>query len=42
MEFDGDNSNDYWSVDMSKRSSSIGQSNFETDGKRFLRVGSRV
>jgi hypothetical protein len=41
MEFDGDQNNDYWSVDMSSRSSSIGQSNFETDGKRFLRVGSK-
>ena len=41
MEFDGDKSNDYWSVDMSSRSGSIGQSNFETDGKRFLRVGGK-
>ena len=39
MEFDGDQENDYWSVDMSSRSSLIGQSNFETGGKRFLRVG---
>lgn len=41
MEFDGDQDNDYWSIDMSSRSGSIGQSNFETDGKRFLRVGSK-
>lgn len=41
MEFDGDKSNDYWSVDMSSRSSSIGQSNFETDGNRFIRISGK-
>ncbi|MGI9556170.1 MAG: hypothetical protein ACR2M9_04840 [Cyanophyceae cyanobacterium] len=41
MEFDGDQSNDYWSIDMSSRSGGIGQSNFETGGKRFLRSGSK-
>jgi len=41
MEFDGDQSDDYWSIDMSSRSGSIGQSNFETGGKRFLRVGGK-
>ena len=40
MEFDGDQNNDYWSIDMSSKASSIGQSNFETNGQRFLRVGS--
>ena len=41
MEFDGDKSNDYWSVDMSSQSGSIGQSNFETDGNRFIRISGK-
>ena len=46
MEFDGDRSNDYWSIDMDKNwqgvGTGIGQSTFVSGGKQFTRLGGKA